>query len=580
MAELQGIFSFPGMTGIRSASYTLSHGISPGVCRVEVTASAQIPQEVGTMRFRYGREQWSFSNCLVDSAHFAMGSNGQVVSLTILDRRWRWSFGSITGRYNNRRRTGGVTALDRYLKRPQELAKMLLEAMGETGFELSDLPDDTYPEVNWQDAVPAVALDALCSSLGCRVVLGINDRVKICRTGIGAKLPLSSVAEIGASIDPPNRPDSLEVVTSPTMYQIMLMLEAVGEDLDGTIKPINKLGYVPKPITGETTAELPWGVENPEAFDGVVEKYPDSEQKQRRAVELATKSVFRWYRVVTHCDGTLQIPGFGKLDSIKQLFPILDGLVDKQKGNATDGPERKPEYVQGIFEKNESSIRRYMIPTFANSESHETYQGAFSIDRERGLVMFSAPVYQRDSAGKIDEAELYLTCAVNVTEWKTNQRKRERVERNLPGPKRGTGPREIVHEDIVPTKILRYKPFQTTSFEDRFEIPGKFEEVEENDDQWKKEAKYYLDAAQAEYITEGAGDAFYVGWQKIAPDGAIQQITWSVDAAGTMTRASRNDETSPVVPPYAVRQRAGWVKTLLGLVTGGLPFREKDPRDG
>ena len=54
MSALQGLISYPGLTTFKSAEYTASHGIAPGICTLEM------PQElvddlapVGDLTFRY-----------------------------------------------------------------------------------------------------------------------------------------------------------------------------------------------------------------------------------------------------------------------------------------------------------------------------------------------------------------------------------------------------------------------------------------------------------------------------------------------------------------------------------------------
>ena len=71
----------------------------------------------------------------------------------------------------------------------------------------------------------------------------------------------------------------------------------------------------------------------------------------------------------------------------------------------------------------------------------------------------------------------------------------------------------------------------------------------------KKQAQYYLDAIEAEYRPVVPASFSYAGFQRIQPDGAIQQVTWTVDASGyATTQASRHREDVRLAPTYAEKR--------------------------
>src|SRR5207302_7663300 len=108
-----------------------------------------------TTLFRsFGDVELEFPGCALDSAMVRRDRAGMIVSLSILDRRWAWRFGQICGRYNVRDEAGRLDAETE--RSPQELAQSLFTAMGESVFDVSLLPDDTRPEVNWVYVNPAV----------------------------------------------------------------------------------------------------------------------------------------------------------------------------------------------------------------------------------------------------------------------------------------------------------------------------------------------------------------------------------------------------------------------------------------
>src|SRR4029078_12160892 len=116
-----------------------SHGVTPGVCTIDVVPQLAVPDQVGTLRIAFGPGRITLTECVVAFALVRRGPDGMVVGLSLLDRRWKWKYGTISGRFNLRSRAG---VLDPETERtPQELATLLLRAMGEPGFSVADMPN-------------------------------------------------------------------------------------------------------------------------------------------------------------------------------------------------------------------------------------------------------------------------------------------------------------------------------------------------------------------------------------------------------------------------------------------------------
>lgn len=250
-----GRFLFPGLNSVLGATMTLAHGTAPSfiVCRITPQNNFTVPQ--GTAQFVYGNEPpITFPDCKIDIASLDVGTGGQVWTLRIADRRWKWAFGEITGRYNLVKPNGRID-LDTE-KSPQDLAKLLLKEMGEVRFDVSQLPNETRPYVEWASDNPAEMLNRLVEPLGCRVVLGLDNRVRICLLGTGANLPTTRIMGGGFGFDPPEKPDAIKVVCAPTQFQARIVLEAVGLDTDGTVKLIKDLSYNPLGVNAVQTVTL------------------------------------------------------------------------------------------------------------------------------------------------------------------------------------------------------------------------------------------------------------------------------------------------------------------------------------
>src|SRR5579863_830540 len=149
----QGLLAFPGLEQVRSWSFTLSHGITPGVAHVEIAPQAGVPDEIGTMVISFGDLALTFPSCALDSAQIRRDASGMVVQLAILDRRWAWRYGAVNGRYNIRQKDGALDPTTEMS--PQDLAALLLAAMGESDYDASGLPNLSRPEIDWVYANPA-----------------------------------------------------------------------------------------------------------------------------------------------------------------------------------------------------------------------------------------------------------------------------------------------------------------------------------------------------------------------------------------------------------------------------------------
>jgi hypothetical protein len=519
----QGLLTFPGLQQILSWSYTLSHGITPGVAQVEIAPQLGVPAEIGPMVITFDDVELVFPGCVLDSANIRRDGAGMVVSLAILDRRWTWRFGQISGRYNLRQKNGKLDPATE--QAPQDLATLLLVEMGESEFDVSGLPNESRPEIDWDHAHPAQELARLAEQLGCRVVLDLDSRVSLAPAGFGADLPDTQTQRtVNFGIDPPTRPDSLLLVGAPTRFQSRFRLEAVGLEQTGEIEPIDNLSY--KPAGGWQNE--PW-------FG-----FPNVADADDRA--LARQTVYRWYRIKCTAPSTdagdFEIAGYdGPVEDLWQLLPLERGLVETFTD--VDSIERpRPPEIAGIYW--DRSLDGKNIP------ERRRWPGRFSIDAGRGIVRFAEPVLQvsSDSGGGFIEAELYLTVAHGVKDVVTLQEVRETVERVLPGEPIGTGPKVLRRDDLGRTVVTKYddnnNPTGTT----------------DNADSFDAEAEETLDAAEAAFQTLETGQVEYAGVVPISPDGAIQQVEWRGGTAGCVTRASRNSEFSLVVPPWHERRAA------------------------
>jgi len=531
------LVTYPGIRQILRASYTLAHGITPGVCEIECAPQAEPIGPAGTLTLACDGTTLVFPHCRTDLATARRTVDGLVWSVAILDRRWRWAFGAISGEYNRR------DASDRTIpeqnwpiigveRTPQQLARLLLQAMGEAGFDVSRLPNATRPWVRWDAETPAQELAQLADDLGCRIVLHLDGHVSLEPLGQGLLLPvLATLVEGSLTVDPPEPPDSFLVIGGPTRVQTRLDLEAVGLDLDGSIQRLDDLSYTP---------DNGWSAQT-ELFSDVTQ-----------TAELANclRTVFRWYRVRIDAEHPLQIPQVGRVTELAQILPLEKQLVETyvERGERLS----RQAQVTGDFWLENLGSPENSLPAAADSEAEEArqtpvYAGSWRLLAEQGIVEFAHPVrHWDDDAEEFVPADLQLECAFGVRLADTGAP--HRLEFEWPtGSQQGTGPAVLRRE-----RELVLQTFETFNNEGH-SIGWQTERSSSGGASLEDEAQRVVTTALQAYQTSGAGDATYAGFVPLDPDGAIVQVTWTVGPK-PFTRACRNSETHPRIPPYRTRR--------------------------
>lgn len=514
---MSAVFRFPGIDGVFSGSVTLGHGIQPAVATVEVPLSANLTQPVGTLSLTApGGFALSFPNCRVDKI---TKTADETFMVTIFDRRWKWRFGEISGVYNQRLPDG---TLDPDLeKAPQDIAKDCLDAMGEAGYQVGELPNNTRPEYRWVAQNPASMLDQLCQSLGCAVVLGLDNRVSLRKLGEGAELPDNPLKDGSDIHDFPIVPDSVSVVSGPRSIEALFELRAVGFEKDGQRKPIDELSYIP----GTWDHTSPTGA------------YYDVVDKDDR--ELAKKHLYRTYEILKEAserDEQILLDG-RRLEIGHHQATKLKHLRFYDQTNRTEvsdsDHESKPE-------------RSEVTGTYANgAHSHRNYTGrvraTFRLDVEKALVTFDEPLFMVESSTSSEStvykpARLFLRCRCELLQDTTGHRLR--YVWNLPtGERNGTEPQFEHRFDIIPKTTVNYS--QTTSGSPIPVVEG----IENNDQEIERDLNSHAQAVVDGFRIVPAASRTWVGWHRnFSLDGAIRQVSYRFGEQGWFTTVNRNAE--------------------------------------
>lgn len=534
-----GLAAYPGVVSVESATYTLSHGITPGVC--SMTIAPQPGDKIaitGPLAFTFGKVALIFPGFKVDLTSLRYDSLGAVVTLSLVDRRWKWAFGQLSGQFNQREWDG--TILQFHQRTPQQLASLCLDTMGELGYDVSQIPNDNLPAVTWNVIPPMQALADLCDSLGCRVVLRLDGTVNICRVGVGLSLPVSNripIANFGQNIKPPARPDSVVIICSKNRCQVDLPLEPVVQDFSALPVPYQQASYTPP---GGWVGVIP----------GVCSQIVGA--PFGRAYDLAINSFCLWYRIVaTNLDDSvpLILPGYGPVLDFRQLTILPDQVFRFIDNDASIRPV--PAWVYGSYVTGQvlgpyagsGGVVPFTNSTIKFGDVPETiWWRGFSLDPEKGLVVLNYYAYRVDAAGNIIPAKLYLRTSVNVVSFDAWEPARYQRRKDYPD-KFGTQPQYLQHDEIEYQALPLYN------------AAGAVFRVLDNSPEVNAEADYYLKAADLQFQTTDPQEIDYLGILPISPDGAIQQITWTVGTqTGAHTHASRNNEFSTATPPYRLRR--------------------------
>jgi hypothetical protein len=540
---LHGTATWPGALANISCAYTVSHGISPGVATFIMAAQpGRPPAGYGDLTITDGQRSVTLRDCKVD--RMDSDKSGSVWQLYIFDRRWKWAFKTISGRYNER---DDFNELKPETKRSAlELAILCLNRMGELDTAGVDgLPTDQYPPVDWVAENPAAALEGIAGQYGCRVVYQpIANRVLVALVGVGADLPGGPLAKETPALDFPETPDSILLVGAPTEYETYLPLEAVMMDADGEVKPIDKISYKPDNGWTFTCPGNQWGLKRLKPDP----KYEElNEEELNKKIEgLFLDTYLKWYRVkMTSVDGLgsdLEIPRYGRVKDRRQI--ILSDHRAKTIANWDGALIAAPAEVRGKFvrwrQKKEAAQ-----DAFATSLPTEKTDTPYSVDANTGIVKFQDPMQiVRSALGEVNDplrltypAELILRCAVTIRAPGSGELERYFRERDL-GGRNGTGPEVVKRPEVALKVIGKYAPRQPQT--------GPFWTLIQADDNIVKVqplADAFLERAARRYEIAAAESREYPAVATIDPDGAIQQVTWRVGGgAPPLTSASRNSE--------------------------------------
>lgn len=396
--------SYPGIQAVKEMVYTQTGGTSPDKLSLKIVPQALSVASVADFTFSYAGVPLTLPDCLVDKSNIRYTQNGWVGSFVLLDRRWKWAKApNMVVHWNDRNANGVIIAPSR--RTVQQMLSEVLQWIGESSYDLSQVDASDYPEFNEVSTHPLDILNSIMDMYGYEIVLGFGaEPVRIVKTGTGNYLPSNGIRMLSTSYDPPTPVNTVRTHFGPSRMEARLKLEAVGIDTDGKMKRLDQLSYKPSEDDGG------WKYEPPGDFGSVKKNAGDA------AHALAVRSVYRFYRVAGFSDGegedpTGDIPdGSGSIEHPAQLLPLLQGLFPIVTSN---GSVTRPD--EQLYGKVLKKIVDPAGAAYGNTDASTLLETDFSLFRSEGLVVFPTdqPMYTVVNS-EINPAELWLECTFQI----------------------------------------------------------------------------------------------------------------------------------------------------------------------
>ncbi|AMV35630.1 hypothetical protein VN12_26295 [Pirellula sp. SH-Sr6A] len=577
--DVAGRIKYGTIEGVGQMSITRSRGIQPATIQLMLPNQPEFPSGPSPVFLYDGNNSFMFPDCAFQSMDVQL-SDGLECLVTLLDYRWRWQYGQVSGEYNVIR--GGLV-VPSSKKSVEELARICLKEMGVTSIDVAVLRKiDSLPSVSWDLDNPAQALEALMNQFGCVICPQLNGSVLIAKRGVGKKLPRMIGAEFTGTLKVQTAPDEIHVHAKPTIWEVSIEIgDAVGVERSKptvsdpsveSVVPIDKLSYTP--VTS-------WEKENPLMFPNVgIKVLPDKDALKelsdfeslelRREADrirgLAQESIWKLYTFKF----PIKLPQLKfEIKDINQI-EFLDDLISETvveyetplQKKAAEVRRQKP-FVYGLF-YDQNGFGKNNVEAFSHDYAQDArliYQGGFSVDKQRGLISFSNPVYLFETkAGELvySPSRLFLRTAISVREPNSRALWREVL-------KIKTGYRN----DSKPMTLRSDLGLEVAEQADTRKTTDNKKDLE-------KELRKQLDIEVKKIMPEIPESGSYSGFIPIELDGTIEQVSYQIDSSGfATTTASYGMEHSLVVSSHEERMRIArteaFIKRSAGMLQNNVP---------
>lgn len=534
-----GFISFPGVPYPKELIATRSTGTSPSTAILYAVPSTASPDTTGTatLSFGFNGTTINWTNCLMDIGTLQVTAAGQMQVFKIYDRRWRWGKAWIVGAYNVILPDGTVDPDTQ--KTIPELVSLLFAQIGGETVDTSLITSTEYPTVIWDHANCADELDDLLNARGYVLCLQTDNTVKIYPRDNGATLPVNDdVVNVTISINPPEVPLFLTAVGARTLVQSKLKCVPVGEDTDGSIKPVNDLSYMP--VGG-------WDNVDMTTFATITDV-------QKR--ELALKTVGKWFQVTKQADDTYDLtfdtvnycPGEITVVDAKQYFPLKKQLLSSHD-NQFGKKQYDEAYVEIVaYDTWGTPPKAQNTPPFTRIDQRD-----WDLIPEWGIVVFKEPLLKQDAGPpvKMTFGDCYITCTYSIDATSTGRIKdRYQRQKNLGG----------IGEDVERVEQLQ-RTLKVAYTSGTATVSG----ITDNKTTIDTAADLFLNAAALKYSVTSGTLALYRGLYPFNSDGISLQIVWNCAVQGDTpwsTYVAQYCEALPRLPTSYVRKKGRTIRRM------------------
>lgn len=545
----QPTVAFGDIVGIETARLLMVRGIRPGHGSIQTAATEQFTPPVADFTISYNGNALTIAACITTDTNVQASGDGWVRTINFADRRARWENSVIDGRYNVRVEHGAVKETIEFQKTPQELASLCLDALGETGYDVSALPNDARPQVDWRASRADLALEEIYAALGCDLAPQADGTFKIVVLGDGAALPTGLIEIPAYGVTRPPQPDAIRVIGGDVRYELWLQCEAIARDVDFAWKALDDVSY--RPPTGWEFADL-------RSLSDIHGTYYDPSLDDTLPIRGLARTAFRCYRASGVYRGfiggaqTFEPPGFDDalavgvphLTSIKQLLPLLPSLnatyTDPEDG--LEKPRRPYAAAQYYVDLLAADVDEIPARNAAgNTLSFHRPASQPSIDLNTGILTFAQPLYLFNTydLGKYP-ASVILRCCVNADFVGKNSKVYYGYEIKASGVTTPQYPLIVSRPEVV----LKYNAkADGTATNNQTEVDN--------------ELGFYTSAMETHLEDREGGSCQYADLKIVDLDGAIEQIEWIVDGEGMTTRIARNTQITGYLPDYRDLVRQG-----------------------
>lgn len=520
---------------VLAADFLVLPGAKPSAAiLLMIPQQVDLVPKIGDLVLSDGVHVITYYGCAIADHELEVVNDSRRASIwrvAVVDRRWQWKYQHINGIYNKRLPDGEFDILytddgGPYENTPPQkkslrgLCELLLEAMQEESVDVSDLPDDIYPYVDWDYANPAEELERILDAAGRIYGLGPDNRVYIVEKG--------GTGTVGDAGTPTNldhywtrgaKPAHLMLVGGKTVVEAAYYLMPVGYEQDMSVKRQSDLSYAP---------DEGWDLRDPFNMQWI------ADGNDRSVAYASVYRTFRPWSIVAN-NGAEEHKWLGVEKenwwtywrNLDQILPLADRLCDPQVwvnfSGTTGYPLDRHKRVHKPFVK-WGQLRPYSLSTgMVNGNDYSAfYIPDCEVDTATGTVTFPIPV------AVTTDTNLTLLCAHHVKDQTTGQYLR--FTKTVDVPDGGYGTRVIHDDTVVRTVIYRYSP-------DVY-LRGPHVDIVVNEQDVQAQADAILTEALREY-TEHEQETELIGFVPINPESHIKHVHYQMrynDAAFTTVR--------------------------------------------